>query len=411
MLYHLHELHRAALTPLRLAAEANVGLLRHPMNPLSYTPGGRVVAAACDVFEHTTRPYGKPAFGLKHTVVDGREVAVHEQIITRRPFCQLKHFQREGLNGRADPRLLLVAPLSGHYATLLRGTVEALLPNHEVYITDWRDARLVPTAEGDFDLDDYIEYLTGFLHLLGPGAHIMAVCQPSVPALAAVALMSAAKDPATPRSMVLMGGPIDTRINPTAPNRLATQRSLEWFRRTVITRVPMNYPGFMRQVYPGFVQLTGFMTMNLDRHVGAHIRLFNHLVQGDGDSARAHRVFYDEYRSVMDLPAEYYLQTIRQVFQEHQLPRGVMESRGRKIETQAIAGTALMTVEGELDDISGLGQTRAAHDICPRIPDSRRQHYVQPSVGHYGVFNGRRWRDEIAPRVATFIRANDGRRT
>jgi poly(3-hydroxybutyrate) depolymerase len=407
MLYHLHELHRAALTPLRFAAEVNVNLLRHPLNPLAYTPGGRAVAAACDLFENTTRHYGKPAFGLHQTAIDGERVTVRERIVGRRPFCQLKHFERDGAERRGDPRLLIVAPLSGHYATLLRGTVQAMLPAHDVYITDWRDARMVAHGAGPFDLDDYIDYVIGFLRELGPGTHVMAVCQPSVPVLAATALMAADGDAATPRSLTLMGGPIDTRISPTVPNRLATQRSLEWFEHTVITRVPLSYPGFMRRVYPGFVQLTGFMTMNLDRHVGAHLRLFNHLVRGDGDGARAHREFYDEYRSVMDLPAEYYLQTVRQVFQEHQLPRGAMKSRGRAVAPTAIERTALMTVEGELDDISGLGQTRAAHDICPSIPAARRAHYVQEGVGHYGVFNGRRWREQIAPRVAAFIRAHD----
>ncbi len=402
MLYHFHEVQKAALTPLRLAAEANQNLFRSPFNPLSQTHFGKSVAAACEVFEHTTRPFGKPPFGLDETRINGRTVAVTEENIHRKPFCQLKHFVRD--IKRKDPKLLIVAPLSGHFATLLRDTVKAMLPHHDVYITDWRNARLVPLMEGRFDLDDYIDYVISYLDLLGPGTHVMAVCQPSVPVLAAVALMSARNDPNVPRSMTLMGGPIDTRISPTVPNKLATERSIEWFERSVISRVPMLYPGFMRRVYPGFLQLTGFMTMNLDRHVGAHLRLFHNLIKGDGESAAAHLEFYEEYRAVMDLPAEYYLQTVKTVFQDHALPRGKMTHRGEPIDTGAITGTALYTVEGERDDISGPGQTRAAHDLCRNLPDDLRGHHMQPKVGHYGVFNGRRWRKEIAPKLTQFIR-------
>lgn len=405
MLYQLHEFQQAALTPLRLAAEAGQHALRNPYNPLSYTQAGRMAAAACDVFEHSTRRTGKPAFGFKTTRINGRDAAAREQIVLRKTFCQIKRFEREGANPD-DPRLLIVAPLSGHFATLLRGTVEALLPDHDVYITDWRDGRQVPLKEGPFGLDDYIDYMLEFLRFLGPDTHVMAVCQPSVPVLAAVSLLSAAGDPAAPRTMTLMGGPIDTRYNPTVPNRLATERSLEWFEASVITRVPVTYPGFMRAVYPGFVQLTGFMTMNLDRHVGAYFRLFEHLVRGDGDSVAQHRAFYDEYRSVMDLPAEYYLETIKTVFQDHALPKGTMTWRGEKIDPGAITKTALLTIEGELDDISGLGQTRAAHTLCRRLDAGRREHYEQKGVGHYGVFNGSKWRSQIAPRVGAFIRAH-----
>lgn len=407
-LYQMHELQQAALIPLRLSAEAGMQLFRNPLNPLSYTPAGRTVAAAFDVFEHSTRPQGKPDFGLASTVIDGRQVPVVEHIVERRPFAQLRHFERQGVPAGQDPKLLIVAPLSGHFATLLRGTVQAMLPGHEVYITEWRDARLVRLTEGEFDLDDYIDYIIDFLRVLGPGTHVMGVCQPSVPVMAAVALMNAMNDPATPRSMTLMGGPIDTRRNPTIPNKLATERSLTWFEKSVITRVPVNYPGYMRRVYPGFLQLTGFMSMNLDRHVGAHLRVFHNMIKGDGDSVEAHKDFYDEYRAVMDLPAEYYLQTIKQVFQEHQLPRGVMRCRGELIDCGSITRTALLTIEGELDDISGIGQTRAAHDLCTSLPDDMRGHYEQPGVGHYGVFNGRRWRSEIQPRVAAFIRAHGG---
>lgn len=405
MLYDFHEFAQNALTPFRLAAEASQHVFRNPFNPLSYTSAGRAISAACDVFEHTTRRYGKPAFGLPQTMIDGQPVEVTEEIILRRPFCQLKHFRRA--TARKDPKLLIIAPLSGHYATLLRGTVEAMLPEHDVYITDWRDARLVPAQDGSFDLDDYIDYIINFLHVLGPNTHIMAVCQPSVPAMAAVSLMAAENDPAAPASMTLMGGPIDTRRNPTVPNKLATSRSIEWFEHSVINRVPFTYPGYTRRVYPGFLQLTGFMTMNLERHVGAHLRLFQNLVKGDGDSAMQHRTFYDEYRAVMDLPAEYYLQTVEVVFQKHLLPDGKWVSRNRRIDPSVVKKTALLTVEGELDDISGIGQTHAAHDLLSSLPETMKQHYEQKGVGHYGVFNGSRWRSEIAPRVRDFIRKYD----
>lgn len=406
MLYQLHEMAQHALTPVRLAAEAGHHVFRNPYNPLSYTSAGRAISAALHVFEHSTRPYGKPDFGLHHTMIDGEKVEVREQVVLSKPFGDLKRFRR--MAGRDDPRLLIVAPMSGHYATLLRGTVEAMLPDHDVYITDWKDARLVPMRDGRFDLDDYIDYVIEFLRHLGPDTHIMAVCQPSVPVLAAVSIMGAENDPAAPKTMTLMGGPIDTRRNPTVPNKLATSRSIEWFEHSVVTRVPFNYPGFMRRVYPGFLQLTGFMTMNLDRHVGAHLRLFRNLVRGDGDSAAEHRKFYEEYRAVMDLSAEFYLQTVEIVFQKHLLPDGKWISRNRRIEPRAIERTALFTVEGELDDISGIGQTRAAHDLASGLPDGMKGHYEQKGVGHYGVFNGSRWRREIAPRVKAFIREHAG---
>lgn len=406
MLYHLHEMAQGALTPLRLAAEASQHLFRSPYNPLAYTHAGRAFSAACDLFEQTTRPYGKPAFGLDHTLLNGRRVAVREEILARKPFGQLKRFVRDGR--KADPKLLIVAPMSGHFATLLRGTVEAMLPDHDVYITDWRDARMVPMRDGTFDLDDYIDYVIDWLRFIGPDTHVMAVCQPSVPVMAAVSLMAAEKDPARPRSMTLMGGPIDTRRSPTVPNKLATERSLGWFERTVVTRVPANYPGFMRRVYPGFLQLSGFMSMNLDRHVGAHLRVFRHLIRGDGDSAAQHRAFYDEYRAVMDLSAEYYLQTVETVFQRHALPTGTWISRNRRVEPAAVTDTAVFTVEGELDDISGIGQTKAAHDLLVNVPAKMKRHYEQKGTGHYGVFNGSKWRDHIAPQVKDFIQAHNG---
>ncbi|MEN3975491.1 polyhydroxyalkanoate depolymerase [Emcibacter sp. SYSU 3D8] len=405
MLYHTHELRRIALQPARLMAEAGQYVLSNPLNPWSQTWTGKAMSAALTVFEEATRRFDKPSFGLHHTVIDGVDVPVTEEIVGRRAFCQLRHFAREGRTG--DPRLLIVAPLSGHYATLLRGTVESLLPDHDIYITDWRNARDVPLSEGRFDLDDYIDYVRDYLRLLGPNTHVMAVCQPAVPVFAAVALMSQDDDPCVPSSMTLMGGPIDTRKSPTAPNRLAKERTYEWFEQKMITRVPPTAPGFMREVYPGFLQLTGFLAMNWDRHVESHVNYYNHLVDGDGDNAQKHREFYEEYMAVMDLPAEYYLQTIRVVFQEHLLPRGMMVHRDRLVRPEAIRKTALLTVEGENDDISGPGQTQATHPLCINLPESMQRDYIQPKVGHYGVFNGKRWHTEIAPRVRDFIRAFD----
>ena len=412
MLYHLYEFNRAALTPFRFAAEVGQAAFRHPFNPWTYTDAGKRVAAALDVFEGATRRYGKPKFGLGQTTVDGVPVAIREQEVWRKPFCTLKFFERDQramrrLKRETDAQVLIVAPMSGHYATLLRGTVEAMLPGHDVYITDWHNARMVPLWEGKFDLDDYVDYIVEILQFLGPNTHIIGVCQPSVPVLAAVSLLAEMDDPCQPASMTLMGGPIDTRRNPTVPNELATSRPIDWFETNVINLVPFPYPGAMRRVYPGFLQLTGFMTMNLERHITAHQNLFQHLVEGDGDSAAAHRRFYDEYLAVMDMTAEFYLQTVRMVFQEHALPKGEWQHRGHPVDPSLIKKTALMTVEGEKDDISGLGQTQAAQDLCSALSKSMREHYVQPEVGHYGVFNGSRWRAEIQPRVAEFIQKHD----
>lgn len=409
--YSLFEAGALLLAPTRLAASFTKHALRSPANPWSYTEWGRLVAAGADLFEHGTRRHGKPEFGLASTSINGVPVPIAEEIVQREIFCDLKYFRRD-LSAlgprRPDPKLLIVAPLSGHFATLLRGTVEAMLPDHEVYITDWRNARDVPLGMGPFDLDDYIDGLIRWIEFLGPETHVMAVCQPAVPVLAAVSILSAERPVAAPASMILMGGPIDTRRSPTAVNRFAESRPLDWFESTVITRVPASYPGAGRRVYPGYAQLAGFMAMNLERHVGAHWRMFQHLVEGDEESARKHREFYDEYKAVMDLPAEYYLQTIDIVFKRHLLPRGEWVSRGRPIDPAAITRTALATIEGENDDISGLRQTEAAHDLCRRLPTSKRLHYVQPGVGHYGVFNGRKWRDGIAPRIKAFIRAQSG---
>ncbi|CAN7217769.1 polyhydroxyalkanoate depolymerase [Ensifer sp. ENS07] len=405
MFYQLYELNHAMMAPWRTAADAMRLAFSNPMNPVSHTYFGRAAAAGLEVFERSTRRYGKPEFGLPETVVDGQSVSIYERIVWRAPFCNLIHFERALPKGRApDPKVLIVAPMSGHYATLLRGTVEALLPHSDIYITDWIDARMVPLSEGTFDLDDYIDYVIQMLHFLGPDTHVIGVCQPAVPVLAAVALMEAADDPLSPATMTLMGGPIDTRINPTGVNQLAEERSIEWFRDNVIMPVPWPQPGFMRMVYPGFLQLSGFMSMNLDRHLIAHKEFFAHLVKNDGDAAEKHRDFYDEYLAVMDLTAEFYLQTVQVVFMQHALPKGEMMHRGKRVDTTAIKKVALLTVEGENDDISGVGQTKAAQTICTNIPDHMRMHYMQPDVGHYGVFNGSRFRREIAPRIVSFHR-------
>ena len=406
-LYWMYEMGHAALNPGRAVADATRLLFQNPLNPFAQTEFGKSIAAGCELFERTTRRYGKPEWGIKDVEVNGMRVPVNIHSVWEKPFCRLLYFERQLMKPlrTPHPRVLIVAPMSGHYATLLRGTVEAFLPNHEVYITEWADARMVPMALGRFDLDDYIDYVIEMLHVLGGNVHVVAVCQPSVPVIAAAAVMDAARDPFAPLSMTLMGGPIDTRSNPTAVNKLAEERGIEWFRHNVITRVPFPHPGVMRDVYPGFLQLNGFVTMNLDRHIDAHKNLFRHLVQGDGDSVQKHREFYDEYLAVMDLSAEYYLQTVDTVFVKHLLPKGQMTHRGNLVDLNAIERVALMTVEGEKDDISGLGQTKAAHDLCASLSSDKKVHYEQAGVGHYGVFNGSRFRAEIVPRVSDFMRS------
>jgi poly(3-hydroxybutyrate) depolymerase len=409
-MYWFYELGHAALNPARAVADATRLFFKNPANPFSHTAYGKSVAASMELFERSTRRYRRPEWDIDSTTVGGEQVAVRIKTIWQRPFCRLLHFERAFTRPprRPQPKLLIVAPMSGHYPTLLRGTVETFLPNHDVYITEWIDARMVPLAEGRFDLDDYIDYLISILHQLGGDVHVVAVCQPSVPVLAAVSVMEADNDPDVPHSMVLMGGPIDTRINPNDVNKLAEHRGLNWFRNHVITKVPFPHPGVMRDVYPGFLQLHGFMSMNLDRHIEAHHNLFLHLVKGDGDSAQKHREFYDEYLAVMDLAAEFYLQTVDTVFIRHALPKGEMTHRGRPVDPAAIKRVALMTVEGENDDISGVGQTEAAHALCVNIPAGDKVHYLQPGVGHYGVFNGSRFRSEIAPRIADFALSHNG---
>lgn len=407
MLYELYELQKKAMAQASAFASAGSSLWLNPLNPLAYTNAGNMVAAALDVFAHTTRSYGKPKFGLDETIIDGKPVAVREEIVKRLPFGQLKRFRRE--TDRQDPKLLIVAPMSGHFATLLRGTVREMLPDHDVYITDWRDAKLVPQADGRFDLDDYIEYLIYFLGEIGAGAHVIAVCQPSVPAMAAVSLMASCDHPATPRSLTMMGGPIDTRQNPTAVNQVAQNRPLSWFEQNVIATVPARHPGAGRRVYPGFLQLVGFMSMNLGDHLMSHWEMFSHLVEGDGESAEAKKKFYEEYRSVADMTAEFYLQTVETVFQTHALPKGAMLYRGRQAVTPSkITNTALMAVEGEKDDISGIGQTRAALPLASGLADEKKKYLLVEGVGHFGIFNGRSWRERIAPAVKGWIAAHNG---
>jgi poly(3-hydroxybutyrate) depolymerase len=402
MLYTLHELSHTMLTPWSAVARVNRQLFSDPLSPLSYGPVAKSIAAGSDLFLRLTQRYEKPEFGLNATVVDGVSVAISEQVVLEKPFCELRRFVRD--TKRVDPKVLLVAPLSGHYATLLRDTVRALLPDHDVHITDWVDAKLVPAGEGPWHLDDYVDYVREFIRFLGPDVHVISVCQPTVPVLVALSLMAADDEPVKPRTMTMMGGPIDPRRSPTSVNNLAMKKPHSWFEQNVIHRVPIKYPGFGRRVYPGFLQHMGFVAMNPDRHAQAHWDYYDHLVKGDGSSADAHRKFYDEYNAVLDMAAEYYLDTIKTVFQETRLPLGTWRVRGQLVEPQRISRTALLTIEGELDDISGSGQTEAAHGLCTGIPAAKREHFMVPGVGHYGIFSGRRWREVIYPRIRGFIR-------
>ncbi len=400
--YYWYDTAHWLLSPARAASDITKLFFDNPNNPLTDTPYARTVSAACELFERTTRRYTKPAFGLDTTIIGNEEAAVTETIVWERPFCRVIAFDRDHPSAANQPKLLIVAPMSGHYATLLRGTVETFLPTHRVMITDWADASMVPLADGRFDLDDYIDYLKDMFRNLGPDLHVMAVCQPAVPVVAAVARLEAENDPAIPRSMILMGGPIDTRRSPTAVNRLAEERGIDWFKQHCIVKVPPSHPGFWRDVYPGFLQLSGFMAMNIDRHLSAHWEMFNHLVEGDGDSAEKHRDFYDEYLAVMDLTAEFYLQTVETVFVKHELPRGEMMHRDKPVDLMDIRRCAIMAIEGERDDISGVGQTQAALDLTPNLPSDKKLYHLQAGVGHYGVFNGSRFRAQIAPRIVEF---------
>lgn len=402
MLYKAYELQRSMMNASSALASITADLLNHERNPWAGIGPTQMMASALEVFAHAAAPRGKPAFGLRVIHVDGAAHAVKETTVITRPFGDLKMFTHDGLPEDA-PRLLLITPMSGHYATLLRGTVERMMERCVVYVTDWADAKYVPLAEGIFDLDDYIDYVIGFLEYIGPGAHVMAVCQPSVPALAATAIMAADKHPCRPVSLTMMGGPIDTRESPTAVNDHAVTKPHVWFKHNVITTVPANYPGEGRRVYPGFVQLASFMSMNLGSHMMSHYKLYQHLMQGADDNAEATKAFYDEYRAVCDLPAEFYLQTVDVVFQRHALPKGEMLHRGKAVDLNAITDTAILCIEGERDDISGIGQTKAALKVTPNLDDDMKQYFLAHEVGHYGIFNGTRWRNSIAPVVDQWI--------
>jgi poly(3-hydroxybutyrate) depolymerase len=408
MLYQLHEMQRSLLTPLMQWADASSKLFSNPVSPFAHTPFSQRIAAGYELMYRLGKDYEKPAFEIVSTTVNGAEVGITEQAVATRPFCRLLHFKKnlsdKQITALKQPKVLLVAPLSGHHSTLLRDTVRGLLPEHDVYITDWTDARMVPLSDGPFHLDDYVYYVQDFIRLLAPDLHVISVCQPTVPVLAAISLMATAKDPKLPKTMTMMGGPIDPRKSPTAVNDLATEKPFAWFENTVIYAVPSNYPGYGRKVYPGFLQHAGFIAMNPGRHAQSHREFYQHLVRGDDEPAESHRQFYNEYNAVLDMPAEYYLDTIKTVFQEFQLPMGTWKVGGKLVRPQDIKTVALFTVEGELDDISGAGQTQAAHDLCSGIPASMQQDFVAPKAGHYGIFSGRRWREVICPKIGEFIR-------
>ena len=414
MLYELYELRHMLAAPVRFPAEMTRAFFQSPLNPLSLTPMGRAIGASAEIISRLSQRFTRPAFGLHHTRIGGKRVSVKKRLIADRPFCQLLNFERS--TKRNDPKVLLVAPLSGHFATLLRGTIEALLPHHDVYITDWKDAREVPLSEGHFNMDDSMAYIHDFMGLLGPETHVIAVCQPSSLVMGAIAIMASERDPNQPASMILMGGPVDTRVSKTEVSEHAQSHPLRWFENNVIHTVPPYYPGAGRRVYPGFLQLSGFMSMNFDAHVDSHFKFFQHLVEGDGESSDKHRAFYNEYLSVMDLTAEFYLQTISEVFQKQSLPRGRMKWRNPRtgelldVRPQDIRHTALMTIEGELDDITARGNTVAAHELCLSLPQRKQYHHLQMGCGHYGIFNGSRWRNEVMPRIRHFIRQFDEER-
>ena len=398
MLYTAYELQRSWLNAASTWASVGAQMLSNPVLPFGYTGLGPSMASALEVFAHASAAYGKPAFDIEAVTMDGVSYPVTEAIVVHRPWGNLLHFSHPGLAPDA-PRLLIVAPMSGHFATLLRGTVERMAENAHVFVTDWADAKMVPLSEGEFDLDDYIDYLIGFLEHIGEGAHVLAVCQPSVPALAATAIMADAKHPCRPLTLTMMGGPVDTREAPTSVNDLAMQRPIEWFRHTVIATVPLQYPGAGRQVYPGFLQLAGFMSMNLGNHMLSHYHMFKHLVAGADEDADATKDFYEEYRAICDLNAAYYLQTVEEVFQKQSLASGTFVHRGKPVDLGKIKDTAILAVEGERDDISGIGQTKAALKLATGLAASRKKYHLAPEVGHYGIFNGSKWRGQIAPIV------------
>lgn len=406
MLYQFHEIQRSILSPLSAWAKSASQLYTNPYSPLSYAPGARRIAATLELTHRIGKDYEKPEWRIHEVQTPAGLAQVKPVVVSDKPFCNLIHFQKSisAKKVASGPKVLIVAPLSGHHATLLRDTVRTMLEQHDVYVTDWVDARMVPIEDGNFSLTNYVEYVQEFIRLLSPNLHLISVCQPTVPVLAAVSLMATQRDKAYPLTMTMMGGPIDTRVGETGVNDLAKQHDIGWFRRNVVHLVPSNFPGFMRRVYPGFLQHAGFIAMNPGRHANSHWDYFQHLVKGDDDgSVEAHREFYDEYNAVLDLDAEFYLDTIRIVFQEHLLPRGLWDINGTRVTPSDIHKTALLTIEGELDDISGPGQTRAAHALCTGIPSAHRRHQTIEGAGHYGIFSGRRWRTVVAPQIAAFI--------
>jgi poly(3-hydroxybutyrate) depolymerase len=413
MLYQLHDISRAILGPVAAWAEAGAQLYSSPSSPLAYTPLARRMAAGFELLHRLGKDYEKPLWLLDTTTVDAQEVAVEVENDVSKPFCTLVHFRRaiSHAANEAQPRVLVVAPLSGHHATLLRDTVRALIKDHDVWVTDWVDARIVPVTEGGFSLADYVHYIEEFIRILGPDVHVISVCQPTVPVLAAIALMSSRDEPQVPRSMTMMGGPIDTRVGLTEVNNLAARKPYSWFENNVIYSVPAQYPGYTRRVYPGFLQHAGFVAMNPDRHLKSHQEFYQDLLKGDLQDTDAHRKFYDEYNAVLDLPAEYYLETIDVVFQRHLLPEGKWVIDGERVKPGDIGKTALLTIEGELDDISGPGQTHAAQKLCSGIAAKDKQQLTAAGAGHYGIFSGRRWRDQIYPKVREFIAAHEAERT
>ena len=408
MLYNLHEINRALMTPLTNLAEASAKLFSNPISPLAHLPFSQRIAAGYELMFRLGKNYEKPAFNITSVKIDEKDIGITEEVELHKSFCRLIHFKKvlsdKDFTKLKQPRVLLVAPLSGHHSTLLRDTVRGLLVEHDVYITDWTDARMVPADKGDFHLDDYIFYVQEFMRHLAPNLHVISVCQPTVPVLAAISLMATENDPALPKTMTMMGGPIDARKSPTEVNNLAVEKPLSWFENNVIYSVPANFPGFGRKVYPGFLQHTGFVAMNPRRHAQSHWDFYQHLIKGDDGSAEAHRQFYDEYNAVLDMPADYYLETIKVVFQDFSLPNGTWEVGGKLVRPQDIKTVALFTVEGELDDISGPGQTQVAHELCSSSPADKKQDLVAAKCGHYGIFSGRRWREIVCPQIAAFIK-------
>lgn len=406
MLYELNAQYMKMIQPWHEMANITRQLVSHPINPFADHPYFRTTSASVELFERLSTDYEEPQWGLDSTTINKKKVKIKQHVVCQKPYCDLLHFKRDKPQ-TAHPKVLLIAPISGHFATLLRSTAREFLPDHETYITDWRNARDIPLSAGSFSFDDYVTYLIEFINFLGPDTHVIAVCQPCVPAIVALSVMHQEKSRNLPKSLTLMGGPIDVRINPTDVNDYASGKDLEWFEKNVICKVPSGFEGQGQAVYPGFIQLSAFLSMNLDSHINKHFKFFDDLVKGDGDSAEDHRQFYNEYLAVMDMPADYYLDTIRKVFLEHKLPNGTMEHKGKVIDLGAITKTALLTIEGENDDITGRGQTSAALNLCHNLSADKKKHYEQADVGHYGIFNGRKYRETIAPMIKEFIKKHN----